>query len=329
MKKLMIIFLIIICSCGIGYLGYVIFQSKNIDSVKLVGNMQTVYIVGDEIDYEDAKLQVTYKNGKMKMISLDSSSVDIDYFSTSVETHGEMNIVYKSEVIKVPYNVIRKGAYYLKTIETKTVTSEISSNTVSNRYDINDSNEMIYIYGKGICNYYTRHSGGWYMIDGKYDQSNYNYSIVGDTVFIKLKNNSYSIKVDYLDNGKMLLTSKKLTKIENTELVSKQEIKTFEYTEEMKTNQSVLDASVAYNLIGSNFVEFEVGETIDSYDSNIYLKVTYAQYNTTHQFRTVYVKIVDNMVARNLNTTKKLSTQTQASLTYETKSNIALFYKVV
>ena len=127
----------------------------------------------------------------------------------------------------------------------------------------------------------------------------------------------------------MLLTSKKLTKIENTELVSKQEIKTFEYTEEMKTNQSVLDASVAYNLIGSNFVEFEVGETIDSHNSNIYLKVTYAQYNTTHQFRTVYVKIVDNMVARNLNTSKKLSTQTQASLTYETKSNIALFYKVV
>ena len=48
--KKSLIFLIIICSCGIGYLSYVIFQSKNIDSVKLVGELQTVYIVGDEIE---------------------------------------------------------------------------------------------------------------------------------------------------------------------------------------------------------------------------------------------------------------------------------------
>lgn len=316
-------------SCGIGYLGYVIFQSKNIDSVKLVGNMQTVYVVGDEIDFEDAKLQVTYKNGKMKLIDLNSSAVDIDYFTTSIETHGEMNIVYKSEVLKIKYNVIQTGAYYLKNTETKKVVSVSSSATTLNSYNINNTIEMIDIRGGGLCSYYTKNSNNWYMFDGKYNQNDYFYTIEGDTIFVKLKNDSYSISVNYLSSGKMQLSSRKLTKISNSELVSKQEIKTFEHTEEMKNNQTVSNASVAYNLIGNDYVVFEVGDTINSYNSDLYLKVTYAQYNVDHQFRTVYVKIFDNMVARNFNTSKTISAQTQASLSYETKNNIALYYKVV
>ena len=121
MKKMIVIFLIILCSCGIAYVGYLIFRSKNIDKVELVGKIQTVYVVGDEIDYEDAKLKVTYKNGNIKMIDLDSKSVDIEYFSTSVETNAKMNILYKSETIEVEYNVLRKGAYYLNSSETKTL----------------------------------------------------------------------------------------------------------------------------------------------------------------------------------------------------------------
>ena len=58
MKKVIVVFLVILCSCGVGYLGYLIFRSKNIDTVELVGNMQTLYVVGDEIDFEDANQEM-------------------------------------------------------------------------------------------------------------------------------------------------------------------------------------------------------------------------------------------------------------------------------
>ena len=59
--------MIILCACGIGYLGYLIFMSKNIEKVELTGNIQTLYIVGDEIDFEDSKLKVTYKTRRRRI----------------------------------------------------------------------------------------------------------------------------------------------------------------------------------------------------------------------------------------------------------------------
>ena len=61
MKKLISIFLISLCVVGVGVLGFFIFRSKNIDSIEIVGDMQTVYFVNETTDFNfnKAKLKVS------------------------------------------------------------------------------------------------------------------------------------------------------------------------------------------------------------------------------------------------------------------------------
>ena len=70
MKKIVWIVLAILCACGLGYIGYVIFQAKNIETVEISGNMQTLYVVGEDLNFGDAKLKVTYKNGNIRMVDM-------------------------------------------------------------------------------------------------------------------------------------------------------------------------------------------------------------------------------------------------------------------
>lgn len=330
MKKMIIIFMIIICCCGIGYLGYLIFKSKNIDKVELVGSMQTLYIVGDELDCQDAKLKVTYKNGNIKMIDVASDSVEVMYFTTSVETHGKMDIVYKSEVISVEYNVIQKGAYYLTDYFAKEHVPENGKpnqiDIVEESYTIDTTKEMFYISGNGVVNYYEKDAGKWFMIDGAYDKT-YKYSIYGDTLTLTLGDDNYYITVDYLDSGKMTLVTEKLSGIENSKLITKQETKTFEHTNDMKTTQTVTDISVYYGKLsaGSSHVEFLKEETFESRNPDVYLAVVYKEYGANehgvmHQFRTVYVKIHESMITKNFNTANKIDSVTHATVTYAGKS---------
>ena len=336
MKKLILIFLIIVCSCGIIYLGYLIFKSKNIQSVELVGQMQTLYIVGDEIDYEDAKLKVTYKNGNIKMLDLDSSNVDILYFSTSVETHGKINIVYKSETIAVDYNVIQKGAYYLKDYKSKTYNPQEGRpnnyELIEEQYDTSSTQEMIYLAGNGVCNYYNRDgSGPWYMTDGSYFVD-YNYSIVGDCLTVNVgKDMQYNIKVEYLESGKMLLNSVKSTTVEGApELIKQHEVKVFEHTEEMKTNQTIGSAVVDYSKLtsGNEYVSFLKGQTYEEASPNVFIKVIYRQYSNESPFRVVYIKIHQNMIIKNFDTSNYINSVTYATLSYGGLSDIALGYTV-
>ena len=111
MKKFILIFLVVVCLGGIGYLGYVIFNAKSIKTVEIAGNMQTLYIVGEDIDFQDAQLKVTYKNGDIKMVDLNEKNVDVTLFSTSLQTHGKMKLIYKSEILEVEYDVIGQGLY--------------------------------------------------------------------------------------------------------------------------------------------------------------------------------------------------------------------------
>ncbi len=328
MKKVLIIFLIIVCSCGVGFIGYMIFKSKNIDSVELVGNIQTLYVIGDNIDYEDAKLKVTYKNGSIRMIDLDSDSVEVLYFSTSVETHGKMNILYKATEIPVEYNVIQKGAYYLKSYTKVAASSANSSSTNRQSYTIADTNEMIYIDTNGICKYYTRTLNGWTMVDGNYN-STLRYTITADTMSVNVGKTTYDIKATYLDSGKMNLTTEKYTTIGNTELINSHETRVFEHTDEMKTTQSLNKAKVANDLLNNNYATYKVGQSISECSTPVLLKVTYPQYNVGHQFRNVYVQVESSMVTRNFSTVTANTTGTNATLSYAGINNILLFYKVV
>ncbi len=334
MKKIILIFLIIVCSCGIGYLGYLIFNSKNIDKVELVGSVQTLYIVGDEIDFEDAQLKVTYKNGDINMVDLDSKSVEIQFFSTSVETHGKMNIVYKSAVIEVEYNVIQKGAYYLtnfNSAEIVPLNENLDNVNKSNKsYSISNTTEMIFVVGGGVCNYYNRTSGKWFMNDGGYNK-NYAYTITGDVMTVKLDDKSYDIRVTYAESGRMIMSTKKLTFVENTELIRKQETRYFEHTDEMKTTQSVISAEVVHgygsNLTTGGSIEFSKNEKLDDRD-DVFLRITFAQYNSDHQFRVVYVKVHDSMVSRNFSTISAKPNSTYATLAYAGITDIELYYTV-
>lgn len=328
MKKLLVIFMIILCSCGIGYLGYLIFRSKNIDTVELVGRIQTVYMVGDEIDFEDAKLKVTYKNGNIKMIDLTSKSVDVEYFSTSVETHGKMDITYKSETIEVEYDVIRKGAYFLSSYEEKKYDTPNNAVTAQGSFTTEDTKEMIYLDSAGVVKYYERKLGPdnknlvWFMNDGFYDK-NYTYTITGSEINIKLKDKTYSATVKYSDSGKMYLSYEELFTIADTKIVYKQKTKTFEYNVELKTDQSVqaVGQNVVYNLLsGNNFVDFIVGETYEKRNPDIYVKATYAQYATEgagSQYRNVYVRVAHSMITTSLDLTKPHPDNTTASATVE------------
>ena len=334
MKKMIIIFLIIVCSCGIGFVGYLIFNSKNIDTVELAGNMQTLYVVGDEIDFEDAKLKVTYKNGNIKMIDLDRDTVEIKYFSTSVETFGKMDIIYKSAVLPVEYKVIQKGAYYLSKYNSKEIVPQ--GNNLDNidyknvKYLVSTTSEIIYLESGGVCKYYTKSADKWFMNDGNYNK-NYKYTITGDTMSVKLGDSEYNIKVNYLDTGKMELVSKELTGVKDTDLVRKQVEKTFEHTAEMKTNQSVGSAKVCYgkDLVDEGSIQFKIGDTLEKADKNIYIQIIQPQDNSGHQFRIIYVKVHDAMVSNNFDTSKVQGTSTYATLTYGGKTNLAMYYTVV
>ncbi|MBR7172352.1 MAG: bacterial Ig-like domain-containing protein [Clostridia bacterium] len=342
MKRMMLIFMIIVCCCGIGYLGYLIFRSKNVDTVEIVGSIQTLYVVGDEIDFEDAKLKVTYKNGNIKMVNLKEKMVD--YFSTSTEGHKVMNINYKSEVLKVEYNVIQVGAYYLNYSETRLPKdSGVGFDSTPKQYDIYQTPEMLYVGKAGYFRYYTRKSIGWTMADGNYDDR-YSYTIVGDTMKIKTAYESYDIKVNYLENGIMQMVSDKATKIEGSSLVSKQEIKHFVVTGEMKTNQEILpnnenaeDGVKMYGTIenpNTSVVIFKEDERLKDLTSPVYLKVTYASYgidlNTggNHQFKTVYVELTDSMINGSYSTTDVFSTLRSLQVVYESRVT-TMHYKVV
>ena len=67
MKKFILIFLSVICVAGVVALGWLIFNSKSIASIEIDGQIQTLYIAGQDIDFEGAKLKVTYKNGNVKI----------------------------------------------------------------------------------------------------------------------------------------------------------------------------------------------------------------------------------------------------------------------
>ena len=262
MKKILLAILVVICLCGVGILGYMIFSSRNIVSAEISGNIKTLYVVGEDLSFGDAKLKVTYRNGNIKMVDLDSDTVEVAYFTTSVETHGTMEITYKSQVVKVNYNVIKKGYHYLTQRKMNTITT--------GSYALSSTPEMIYIGGRGTIKYYSKVDGKWYLHDGEYDKS-YKYSVVGDTMTVKLGRDDYqlSIKADYNENGTMLLRSTFITRnATDPDIVISKEEKTYRHynTNELKVNTVSVDYSKVSttNYSGKSVLTFNVNDTLET-----------------------------------------------------------------
>ena len=84
--------------CGVVFLGIFIFNSTTVTKIEIEGEMQQIYLSGDEICFGDAKMIVTYQNGTMKKMDM-NGKVTVSSFSTAGHGSyfGTMNITYKNQ----------------------------------------------------------------------------------------------------------------------------------------------------------------------------------------------------------------------------------------
>lgn len=348
MKKVILSVIIILLLGGIVYLGFVVFDSKSIKEVELVGNVQTLYMVGEELDFEDAKLKVTYKNGDVKMVALKNADVKVNLFSTSIEKHGTMQIVYKTHTLKIDYNVLKTGLYYIS--NTTTVTQNDLGQTVTSGagdiVSVDTAREYFYLGADGVLDYYkndgTQSDPKWLMFDGSYEE-NYLYYTTGDKLVIKAGAKEYELKAEYNPNGSIAVKSEIKSYSGDGLWVNQIKTYTFKQSDLLKANRAFNDTPIldfSYTTVVKNNQEdssnknddykvlFNVGDTINSSGKNIYIKINI----TTDTFLpTVYVHVTDKMVQReSLNTNvANEDIVTFAYMFYESSDPFYLYYSVV
>ena len=343
MKKLIIILLSLLCLGGIAFLGYTIFQSQSVESIEIVGDVQTLYFANEttDVNFNDAKIKVNYKNGSMKVIDM-QGNVGVNNFSTSVEKVGKMLLTYKTASIELDYYVVKNGMYYLsqdKTSKVNVVTgSYVVHNNINTYYcglndlgaDITNTKEMIYFSTNGVCRYYTLgDDNNYYMNDGAKDKT-YKYSILGNKLTVNCgANKTYEIVANFTADGAVSLDTTIYTTLESDPtFVVEKEVKSFVHYD-MKTQRTLdkVELVSGGNLItSSNPVEFKVGDTYATSGNKIYLKATYLNDSFLD---TVYVEFSDSMftTTAQLDTTSPIG-PTSAFCAYEGK-NFILYYKVV
>ncbi len=332
MKKILISILVAICLVGVVYLGFVIFKAKNIESVELVGEMQTLYMVDDKIDFENAKLKVTYKNGNIRMIDPRSNDVKVDLFTTSTLDHRTMNITYKSFTNKVEYNVIQKGTYYIDRIVEKTSTE--STPVSSPIYNKDTTSTVLSLEDKGAVRYYKKIDGKWFLNDGIYDKS-YSYSIKGDSIYVKLgENDSLILKANYdaeKNNSALIyLSSTKELTSSDGEFVTSRTQTTYKWisTEtdrrvaSIKLDLTKANAKVDPTQTSREYVTFNVDQIVE--DKEIYLEVNLV--NQYYYIPNFYVRVSSEMMDNMFNTTEP-NGLSFSYIYYETK-RADLFYSV-
>lgn len=310
MKKFIMIFLSVVCIAGVVALGWLIFNSKSIASIEIEGQIQTLYVAGQDIDFEDAKLKVTYKNGNVKYVNMTNKSVKISRFSTSLQTHGKMKIAYKSQMLYLDYDVIKAGMYYVSNSQSFYADGSTSDPLT---YDAKSAELLLYIRDNGeLDHYYLDGSGRYCMHDGSYDKS-YKYEIVGDSLnaYLGSEDNIISIKADYSTDGSVAY---KYTKVNtNSEgLNISKNVKTFSYyemkSEEYRTiTNSDVDLSRTSGVVG-NVVTFSRNTTIKSANKTMFLLVAY---DNDHFMHAVFVHICDEMITNNsLDTSEPVESDT-------------------
>lgn len=306
MKRIISIILIVLCLAGIGVGCYFIFRKNNVDSIEVVGDMQTIYFVNETTDvkFNQSKLKVTYKDGTSKLFDLSYDLVKVKNFSTSVANDGLMKIVYKSHEIDIKYQVVYSGLYYLKTIESSNVVGSSVNSSESNYVaGLNESTgtdkttaiEMIYFYSDGCCDYYTRTSStsAWYMDDGHCDNT-FNYTIVGNKIIANLgAEKKYEITASFSSEGVLSLNNVECEYFDenHTDFLKSKTERTFAFYE-MKTERVVDTVSVSGHSSLSP-VQFEVSDTYESSGKKLVLKVDYKNDNF---LKTVYVRFHTSML---------------------------------
>lgn len=341
MKKIILAILVVALLGGIGYLGYIIYQSSNIESVELVGNVQTLYLVGDEINYGDGELKVTYKNGNIRMVKLNDKSVSTSMFSTSEKKHGTMNIVYKDYTMKVEYNVMNSGYYYLS--ETSTATSSSSAVPTPVNYTSSNTIKAFFLDKNGKVMYFVKGSegnfaDGYIAYDGHYN-SEYNYTITGDTLTINVgKDKKIEVKAIYKDETITYVSESVMTNdngLQISKTISKFEPHTTRNIRVKTSDSIVYDKVLAQNLEteGDNKVlNIKVGsKDLQSAGCDIYFNI---KFGDEEFLSNVYVQINNSMIngGSGIDTDNYLNSPGRASLRYDgfgVSVTKQLYYKVV
>jgi len=340
MKRIISILLVVLCLAGIGVLGFFAFKKSNIESIEVVGNMQTLYFVNQstDVNFADSKLKVTYKDGTSKLLDLDKDLVKVKNFSTSVTNNGVMKIVYKSQTLDVNYSVIYNGLYYLKTIETAEVNGS-DVNSTSNSYtaglnasgvDKTTATEMIYFYNDGVCDYYSRtsSSGYWYVDDGHCD-SRFKYTIVGNTLKVNLgESKTYDITASFSELGELSLNSEICEYFDNNhkDFLKSKVSRTFSYYE-MKTDRKVGSVNVnGVGSSGSNLLNFEVNDTYEECGKSVILRVSYSN---DAFLNTVFVRFNTSMLADKQGFNTSFVHDVSQVRGYYKSIQFQIFYKVV
>lgn len=344
MKKFLVIVLVIVCLGGLGFLGYTVFRSKNIVSVEIEGQMQTLYLVNESTspDFEDAKLKVTYKNGNVKYVEM--SKAKVSDFSTSVVTNGEMKLTYKSQTVKVPYNVIRSGMYYVKGMIYTTSDSE-DSVPIS---EPKDAEIMFYLNDDGSLLYYKKNlslGGRWELYDGRYD-STYNYTVGGDTLKLNFgEDETYDVKATYKDD--VMTISSKTIQTGSTGVTSTEITRIYANISSAYKTDAKID-NIKLSVIGEensgttedDSIAFKQGTNIETSKKDIFLEVDFNQFlisytnesaNTENMLDKVYVKLTDAMLAKNSLRTDGLKEVADAAQIHygNYEKTVTLWYTVV
>lgn len=339
MKKIVLWIVLIVSLVGIGILGYVIFNAKSIDSVVLEGNMQSLYFVNDEIDYEDAKLKVTYKNGSIKMLNLDSDGVKVTNFSTSTigdkNRSSTLNIIYKDFKIDVDYLVISKGSYYVSSEATSTYEN---MQPTTNNYSKEETNCVLEFLDGGKLKYFIKNADeNWYLEDGRYDDR-VKYEIISDKIKVNVGEDSFEIKAIYDDKAGVIdIMSTKKTYDESGEFIKSiktTDFKWFKTRDNIKLqDKPTIDYSLAYSNLtlsekSTGRVDLSLYDTIASSGKIFYAKVVIdGGVVAGDLISTYYVRITDAMFGSRLKTDMKATGRTDQG-EYCGKS-FDLYYNVV
>lgn len=317
MKKIISIVLIVLAVGLIAFFSVTLIKSSNVEAIEIVGEIQTIYFVDstNDVNFNEAELKITYKDGTVKVKPLSAKLVDVSFFSTSVENNGTMKISYKSKEIDVGYSVISKGLYFLSGKTTKsyngTTIDEINSGDLvagvnANGVDITTSEEMIYFGDDGVCDYYYKAnvngSKNWVLING-YNNKDYYYKISGDTINVHLgEQRVLNMVANHPKQGSFTLdcVENKYAEGSNDFIKSKTSM-SFSYYN-MKGNRTFNTVSVYC----PETISFAKNSKFSDSSLDIYLVVNYVNDSF---MKTVYVKFNETM----FNTENEFNTSTVTS----------------
>lgn len=332
MKKFIAIISVLLIAGVIAFFGISLFKSSNVEAIEIIGDVQTIYFVNstNDVNFNDADLKITYKDGSVKIKKLNKKLVSIKDFTTSVVNNGSMKITYKSTTINVDYAVVWTGLYYLTDETTETFGGSNVSVSSKGPYvagvdnannDKTTTTEMIYFGADGTCDYYSRSSSTaeWYLDDGYFDKT-FKYTINANSINVNLgKNKTYSLVATFSKDGELSLTSveKEYTN-ENKDFLSKKVERKFSHYE-MKGNRTITSEDIEVTC--SEELKFKKDSEFSDSNLKIYLKVKFENDNF---LKNVYVRFNESMFVSDREFTTKVVTY--STLTVRCFYNGVLFF---